>query len=153
MFQVILSIIIFWYVVVPITKKSVDTTVKNILDNNMNLTKEKLVLPENVVFHKEYLLDFLSKKDQYAFEQNTQVVKTTFIIIIVVSFICFTLMFLFACNQNPLPMIYELMFEYSIILIAQILFIVFVLNKFTPVTYNQIIEFISNALNEGCLKE
>lgn len=152
MFQVLLSIILFWYVVVPVTKKSVDETINELIDTNIKLDKP-LIEQESLVVYKEYLLDYLSKKDQYAFEQNTQVLKTTFIIIISTIFICFTLMFLFACNQNPLPIIYELVLVYAIVLIVQILFILFVFKNFTPITYNQIIDFITVSLNQECLKK
>jgi hypothetical protein len=149
-FQVILSVLLFWYVVVPITKRSVDKTLEDIIDKTI---QKQVLTPGNLVIYKEYLVDYLSKKDQYAYEQNTHVLKTSFILIITTLFICFTLMYLFACNQNPLPIFFELFIVYFIVVIVQIFFVILVLNKYTPVTYNVLMEYISTVFETKCSKE
>ena len=63
MFQVLLSIILFWYVVVPVTKKSVDETINELIETNIKIDKP-LIEQESLVVYKEYLFDYLSKKDQ-----------------------------------------------------------------------------------------
>jgi len=149
-FQVILSVLMFWYVIVPISNRSVDNTIDGVIGNTI---QEKILTPESLVIYKEYLVDYLSKKDQYAYEQNTHVLKITFILIISTLFICFTIMYIFACNQNPLPVIYELFVVYSLVIIVQIFFIILVLNKYTPVTYNMLIKYISHIFETKCLNK
>lgn len=147
-FQVIMSVLIFWYVIVPITKNSVDKTLDIVIDKTI---QEKALIPENLVIYKEYLIDYLSKKDQYAYEQNTKVLKTTFIMIISTLFICFTLIFLFTCNQNPLPILYELFVVYFIVVLVQIGFVMIVLKNYTPVTYNVLMKYIASVFETKCL--
>jgi hypothetical protein len=149
-FQVILSVLLFWYVVVPISKNSVDKTIDGVIAKTI---QEQVLTPDSLVIYQEYIVDYLSKKDQYAYEQNTHVLKITFILVLSTLFVCFTIMYMFACNQNPLPIFYELFVVYFIVIIVQIFFVILVLNKYTPVTYNVLIKYISHIFETKCLNK
>ncbi len=107
-------------------------------------------IDESSKVYKKYLLDVTSGKDEYAYEQNVKIMKTSYHILIVTVFICLTLLYIFFCNIQISNHIYELILTYTIVILIQIVFIKTVILKYKPVKYIDIMNNLNMSIDQLC---
>jgi len=155
MFQVVLATIMFWLIIIPTCKATVKAHVDEIIDKSVDESllkpKERMLIDKMV--KKEVLFEILSKNDQYAFEKNTRVLMVNVGILIAFLTIGFISLIYFSCRINIFPILVELGVTYSIVFVAQMLFVKYVVTKYYPTTQTDMLRFISSSIEKTCKQE
>lgn len=143
-FQVCLSLLVFWFVLIPNVNKSVNYVVKDIIDQNI---EEDIFQSTYTVMLKDFLKQYLETKDQHAYEVNSKLKYISLFIITGVLFINFNIIYVFYCNTPIASILYECFVTFILVLVSQIIFINTVVNKYNFITYKDILSYISEEIN------
>lgn len=152
MFQVVFATVVFWVVLIPSSKKTVEKTIKEKVDKTISqdtLSVQQKVVAKQLI-DKQTVLDLLSNPDGYAYQQNVKVMLMNGIIVTPVIIVGFIMLYLFSCGENLLPIIFELVLTYLIVCIAQVLFIQYVIPNYFPSTESETSKYIIESLEKSC---